>query len=50
LAVSLPPNVTPLFPQAEKGMTEEELRASKDEQLLRALDLLSHQAEERARD
>ncbi len=50
LAVSLPPNATPLFPQAEKGMTEEELRASKDEQLLRALDLFSHRAEDRARD
>jgi carboxyl-terminal processing protease len=50
LVVSLPPNVTPLFPRAEKGMTEEELRASKDEQLLRALDLFSHHAEERVRD
>jgi carboxyl-terminal processing protease len=50
IAVSLPPNATPLFPQAEKGMTEEELRASKDEQLLRALDLFSQHAKERVRD
>ncbi len=48
--VSLPPNVNPLFPQAEKGLTEEDLRGSKDEQLLRALGLFSHRAEERARE
>ncbi|HYB20367.1 MAG TPA: S41 family peptidase, partial [Thermodesulfobacteriota bacterium] len=47
--VSLPPNANPLFPQAEKDLTEEGLRAAKDEQLLRALDLLSCPAERRAR-
>jgi carboxyl-terminal processing protease len=38
--VRLPSEVSPLFPEAEKGMTIAELRESKDEQLLRALDLL----------
>jgi carboxyl-terminal processing protease len=38
--VSLPPGVTPLLPEAERTMTEEQLRASGDRQLLRALDLL----------
>jgi carboxyl-terminal processing protease len=37
--VSLPPDVTPLFPETERMMAEEELRASDDRQLLRALDL-----------
>ena len=36
----LPPAVSPLIPDREKGMTEAELRASGDEQLLRALDFL----------
>jgi carboxyl-terminal processing protease len=40
LFVPLPSEVSPLFPEAEKGMTIAELRESKDEQLLRALDLL----------
>jgi carboxyl-terminal processing protease len=39
--IPLPPEVSPLFPEAEKGMTTTELRESKDEQLLRALDLLT---------
>jgi len=38
--VSLPPEVTPLLPEAERTMTEEQLRASGDRQLLRALNLL----------
>ncbi len=38
--VSLPPDVTPLTPEREKGMTAADLRASGDNQLLRALDLL----------
>jgi carboxyl-terminal processing protease len=38
--VALPADVTPLLPVAGQGMTTAELRASKDEQLLRALDLL----------
>ena len=40
VVVSLPPNVTPLVPKQEKGMTPAELRAHGDEQLLRAMDLL----------
>jgi carboxyl-terminal processing protease len=40
VAVPLPPEVTPLIPTNEKGLTPEELRNSKDAQLLRALDLL----------
>jgi carboxyl-terminal processing protease len=42
--VPLPSEVSPLFPEAEKGMTTAELRESKDEQLLRALDLLTQPA------
>jgi carboxyl-terminal processing protease len=41
IVVTLPPDVTPLIPEAEKGMTPVQLRASKDEQLLKALGLLS---------
>jgi carboxyl-terminal processing protease len=40
--VRLPPGVSPLFPEAERGMTPAQFRASKDEQLLRALDFLIH--------
>ena len=40
ITVLLPPEVRPLFPEAEKEMTAAELRESKDGQLLRALDLL----------
>jgi carboxyl-terminal processing protease len=46
--VPLSPEVTPLFPEAEKGMTATELRESKDEQLLRALDLLTQPTEKQA--
>lgn len=48
VAVSLPPDVAPLVPQAEQGMTPAQLRASGDEQLLRALDLLVRSAGEQA--
>ncbi len=41
VVVPLPEGANPLFPQAEKDLTEAGLRASKDEQLLRALDLLT---------
>ena len=44
VTVLLPPQVPPLFPAAEKGMTPAELWESKDEQLLRALDLLTQPA------
>jgi carboxyl-terminal processing protease len=40
VAVSLPADVSPLVPDAEQGMTPQRLRASNDQQLLRALDLL----------
>jgi carboxyl-terminal processing protease len=46
--VRLPPDVMPLFPEAEKGMTPAQLRARKDEQLLRALDLLIQPARKQA--
>ncbi len=42
VAVSLPPEVTPLFPEAEKELTVLKLRGSGDVQLLRALDLVLH--------
>jgi carboxyl-terminal processing protease len=41
VVVPLPPDVTPLIPEREKGMTAAELQASGDKQLLRALDLLN---------
>jgi len=41
IPVLLPPEVRPLFPEAEKEMTAAQLRENKDEQLLRALDLLN---------
>jgi carboxyl-terminal processing protease len=40
VAVSLPTDASPLVPGAEKGMTLAQLRADKDLQLLRALDVL----------
>ena len=39
--VSLPPDVMPTIPSAERGMTPEELRASGDAQLSRAQQMLS---------
>ncbi len=39
--VSLPLDVTPLFPQAEREMSAEQLQASPDKQLLDAIKLLS---------
>jgi carboxyl-terminal processing protease len=41
-AVPLPPDATPLVPDREKGLTAEELKASGDAQLLRALELITH--------
>jgi carboxyl-terminal processing protease len=41
VVVSLPQNVSPLFPDEEAGMTAAQLQASNDQQLLRALDLLT---------
>jgi carboxyl-terminal processing protease len=40
VAVPLSANITPLMPQAEKGMTPAQLRTSKDRQLLRAIGIL----------
>jgi carboxyl-terminal processing protease len=48
--VPLPPEVSPVFPEVEKGMTAAELRESKDEQLLRALKLLTQSAGKQAHD
>lgn len=39
--VALPPEVSPLFPEAERNMTPDQIKASGDVQLERALDLLS---------
>ncbi len=41
ITVSLPPEVILLVPEREKGMTMADLRTSGDEQLLKAVDLLS---------
>ena len=47
LAVPLPEQVNPLFPEEERNMTPEELRENKDRQLLQALDLLVRQTAQR---
>ncbi len=49
VVVPLPPDVTPLIPTTEEGLTAEELRKSKDVQLLRALDLLQSENIHRAK-
>jgi carboxyl-terminal processing protease len=50
VVVPLPPDVTPLIPTAEEGLTEEEFQRTKDVQLLRALDLLQkNDGKEKAR-
>jgi carboxyl-terminal processing protease len=41
VVVSLPVDVIPLVPDAERGMTQAELQASGDQQVLRAVDLLA---------
>ncbi len=41
LLIPLPAEITPQFPEAERTMSLEALRASKEEQLLRALDLIT---------
>jgi carboxyl-terminal processing protease len=46
VVVALPPNTAPLLPEAEAGMTPEQLRASGDDQLLLALELLTGAASE----
>ncbi len=43
VAISLPPEATPLSPLTEKELTAEKLRESGDVQLLRALDLLDQE-------
>jgi carboxyl-terminal processing protease len=45
IQVSLPQGTTPLLPQAEVGMTLEQVRNSGDAQLLRALELLNQSAD-----
>ncbi len=42
VVVPLPPEAIPLLPVTEKGMTAEQLKASRDTQFLRALDDLLH--------
>ncbi|MEJ2736828.1 MAG: S41 family peptidase, partial [Anaerolineae bacterium] len=44
--VALPQGTAPLLPQAEAGMTEEQVRNSGDAQLLRALELLDQSADQ----
>ena len=39
--VSLPESVAPVFPEEEQGMTLQQLKTSKDTQLLKAMDLLT---------
>ncbi|MEJ2210480.1 MAG: S41 family peptidase [Anaerolineae bacterium] len=41
VVVALPADATPLLPMAEEGLTAEQLQASDDAQLLKALDLLT---------
>jgi carboxyl-terminal processing protease len=41
VTAALPPEATPLYPEAVKGMSLEKIRLSGDEQLLRAIDLLT---------
>jgi carboxyl-terminal processing protease len=43
VVISLPPEVAPLFPEEERTMTPQQLKASKDTQLLDALKLVSEQ-------
>jgi carboxyl-terminal processing protease len=43
ISVALPPGVVPSVPQTEQGMTLAALKATHDEQLLRALSLLTRQ-------
>jgi len=40
IQVSLPANITPLVPEAEQGLTSNQLTASGDDQLLRAVEIL----------
>jgi carboxyl-terminal processing protease len=47
ISVALPADAGPLFPSAERKMTPEQLRASGDTQLLRALQVLSSSPESR---
>lgn len=42
--VSLPVDVTPLYPEKEKGMSPAQLQVRKDTQLLKAVELLEHKA------
>ena len=42
-AVSLPEGVSPVFPEEEQGLTLQQLKASRDTQLLKAVDLVTEQ-------
>jgi carboxyl-terminal processing protease len=48
IVASLTPDATPLHPEAERDMTQAQLAASGDEQLLRALEMLTGAAGEQA--
>jgi carboxyl-terminal processing protease len=48
VAVALPDDVAPLLPEAEHGMTQEQLESSKDTQLLRAVEILRKPAKQEA--
>ena len=50
IQVSLPQGTTPLLPQAEVGMTLEQVRNSGDAQLLQALELLNQSADRQPTD
>jgi carboxyl-terminal processing protease len=43
LMISLPPGVSPVFPEEERNMTPQQLKDSKDAQLLKAMDLVGKQ-------
>ena len=45
VAIALQPNVEPLHPRTERGMSADQLRSSKDEQLLHALEMMSSPAQ-----
>jgi carboxyl-terminal processing protease len=48
ILASLAPEVAPLIPEKERGMTADHLQASRDAQLLKALDLLSRATQKQA--
>jgi carboxyl-terminal processing protease len=41
--ISLPPGVSPVFPEEERNMTPQQLKDSKDTQLIKAIELVGKQ-------